>query len=380
MNLTIMRQIEDEFAILKDKEGVVCVTTQNYQDLITAFLTKKMAKNSTVVFVQTGFENDGSVEKVNEFFKQNDIKTETLDAKVYFKAFVGKKTVEEKLDYYNGAVTTILEKLSTEMNAKTIVAGNIFSPSFEDGLYQGLSKNAEKKISGTSIYTPLADSSLNHITQLFTRMKPSMGLPTYPFSRVGLVSQCIGLVTEEKMNVVRETDKAVEEILGGFVPGRYFFTAVADNIKVKPKDRSLLESIVYNSFRNLNTVFTDISESVDLVPSMTGWGRFLLINVKDDSGEQFMPNNSTLLTLQEKILSVSKQTRVGYCISSGNAEGKYLIVLRYFESTDFNVAIPSSQNWNRLLGVGRKIVETNKDIVGCYIDLSTKPPAKIGYL
>jgi GMP synthase PP-ATPase subunit len=293
---------------------------------------------------------------------------------------VGKKTFEEKMEHYSDAIASVLKKLSAELDAKTVVAGNIFSPSFEDGLHQGLVKHAQRKIGDTLVYSPLIGKSLNHVTQLFTRMKPSMGLPTYPFSRVGLVSQCIGLVTEEKMDVIKAADKTVEETLGGFVPGRYFFTAVADNIKTRPKDRSLLESIVYNSFRNLNTVFTDIGESVDLVPSMTGWGRFLLINVKDDSGEQFMPNNSTLLTLQEKILSASKQTRVGYCISSGNTEGKYLIVLRYFESTDFNVAIPSSQNWNRLLGVGRKIVQSNDEVAGCYIDLSTKPPAKIGYL
>ncbi len=368
------------FEHLGKKEKVLCVVTQSYQDLVTAYLAQKWAKDNEIVFLNTGFEDQDFTSAIHEFFRVNGLLVKTIDARQDFKPLLRARTVEEKIASYAEAVKGVLAKLSAKYRARTLVAGNILSPSFEEPVPTTPPRTMRFKSGTTTMYCPLAGRSLGSLARIFAGLEASFALPFYPMSRIGLASQCVGQVSQEKMDLARVADRRVEKAIGGSVPGRYYFTAIGDNTKTKPKDKSQIENVVYNSFRNVGTVFSEISELCEPVPCINGWGRMLLINAKDDTGELFIPSNVALASLQERVSITSRLTRIGYCIATGNPEGKYIALLRHFESTDFNVAVPSSRNWSLIPKIGEELVSLNNQISACYLDISTKPPAKIGYI
>ncbi|MCL5788275.1 MAG: hypothetical protein M1357_00465 [Candidatus Marsarchaeota archaeon] len=374
--MSLVQAIESYFSDTVFDRPVVNVATQNYEDLVSAFFAQKLNAKATTVFLRTGFENNGSLEMIKEFAASCGWHYQVFDASENFSLMHRKVARQDKYDAYHKAMHKTLEQVGSRFRSSTLISGDLFSPSFED------TSSGERcvKLSGVKVHTPLCNKPLSALNQVINQMGLDRHLPVYPLSRVGLASQCIGEITQEKVDLAAKGDELVQSTMGGPVPGRHSFTAVADSKKVRPRDKSLMENTVYNSFKNINTFFTDIFELEDSVPTGKTDGRMLLINVKDDAGDQFIPNSAMVMALQQRMASLDHNTRVGYCLSSGNPDGRYVMIVRYFESLDFRVAIPSTRNWNKLQEAAKKIVEENNEVSSCFVDLSTKPPAKVGYL
>ncbi|MEM3670304.1 MAG: hypothetical protein QW767_00965 [Thermoprotei archaeon] len=374
--LSLAKSVEKNLGDALSRKSVVSVATQNYEDLMAAFISHKLNSKVSTVFLRTGLENKGSLERIKEFADSCGWQYDTFDASSCFEPLAKAVTYSEKVDAYRSAVVTALEQIGVRYKSSALVSGNLLSPSFEEGA----DHSKYVRLNKVSVHTPLSGHSLPVLNQFLGEMGLSQHLSVYSLSRAGVAAQCIGEVSQEKVNILSEADDAVRSALGGLVPGRHSFTAVADNRKVKPRDKSLIENLVYNSFKSINTFFTDIGSLEEQVPTAGSAGRMLLVNVKDDMGEQFIPNSATVMALQHKMLTIDQNTRVGYCIASGNPEGRYILIMRHFESIDFKVAVPSERNWNKLQEAAKKMLSSNSDLAACYVDLSTKPPAKVGYI
>lgn len=182
---------------------------------------KAIGENLTSVYIDSGLMREGETDLLREVFKENyQMEVQVVDAKDEFlRALKGITDPEEKRMAIGKTFIEILEKEAKKLGAKFLVQGTIYPDVIES---KG-SKHAEKIKSHHNVGGLPEEMNLTLVEPLRTFYKDEvrnigsiLALPDsitrrQPFPGPGLAVRIIGEVTEEKLEILRKSDKIVQE-------------------------------------------------------------------------------------------------------------------------------------------------------------------------
>ncbi|MBN2489096.1 MAG: glutamine-hydrolyzing GMP synthase subunit GuaA [Methanosarcinaceae archaeon] len=189
------------------------------------------------IYIDTGLMRKGETERIKEIFA--DMNLQVVHAKDRFLAALkGLEDPEEKRKAVGEAFIRAFEEEARELEAEYLIQGTIYPDRIESegGIKShhnvgGLPSVIEFK----GIVEPIDDLYKDEVREVAR----ALGLPDeisnrMPFPGPGLSVRIIGMVTEEKLDVVREANAIVEEeLLETFHPWQTFAAVLGKGTGVK---------------------------------------------------------------------------------------------------------------------------------------------------
>ncbi len=203
-------------------EKVISALSGGVDSSVASLLVyKAIGENLTSIYIDSGLMREGETDLLREVFKENyQMEVQVVEAKDEFlKALKGITDPEEKRMAIGKTFIEVLEKEAKKLNAKFLVQGTIYPDVIES---KG-SKHSEKIKSHHNVGGLPEEMSLTLVEPLRTFYKDEvreigriLTLPgsitgRQPFPGPGLAVRIIGEVTEEKLEILRKSDKIVQE-------------------------------------------------------------------------------------------------------------------------------------------------------------------------
>jgi len=187
----------------------------------TALAAKALNEKLTAVYVDHGFMREGETEAIRETFSKFKINFIVADAQERFiKKLQGETDPERKRKIIGEEFIRVFEEYAIKSGAQYLIQGTIYP----DRIESGFRKNSDKikshhnvaglpeKIEFKKILEPLRDLYKDEVR----KVAKMLGLPNelvyrQPFPGPGLAVRIIGPLTEEKVRVVKHSDKIVRD-------------------------------------------------------------------------------------------------------------------------------------------------------------------------
>lgn len=188
------------------------------------------------VFIDTGVMREGEPEMVVQSFKKIGVTVYLIEAQAeFFKAFKGIIDPEEKRKTFRDTFYSVLGRAVKESGAKFLLQGTIAADISETRRGVKTQHNILEQIGidpqsyGFQVIEPLRDLYKDGVREVAR----TLGLPQEIFNRMpfpgpGLATRIIGEVTPERVTVVREAVKIVEEEVGPLKPFQAFAVLLND--------------------------------------------------------------------------------------------------------------------------------------------------------
>jgi len=188
------------------------------------------------VFIDTGVMREGEPEMVAQSFKKIGVTVYLIEAQAeFFKAFKGIIGPEEKRKTFRDTFYSVLGRAVKESGAKFLLQGTIAADISETRRGVKTQHNIleqigiDPQIYGFQVIEPLRDLYKDGVREVAR----TLGLPQEIFNRMpfpgpGLATRIIGEVTPERVTVVREAVKIVEEEVGPLKPFQAFAVLLND--------------------------------------------------------------------------------------------------------------------------------------------------------
>jgi GMP synthase (glutamine-hydrolysing) len=187
----------------------------------TALAARALNEKLTAVYVDHGFMREGETEAIRETFGK--FKINFIVAQVperFMKKLEGVTDPESKRKIIGEEFIRVFEEIAIQTDAQYLIQGTIYS----DIVESGVSKNSKtikshhnvgglpEKIKFKKILEPLRELYKDEVR----KVAKILGLPEelvnrQPFPGPGLAVRIIGPLTEEKIRVVKRSDKIVRE-------------------------------------------------------------------------------------------------------------------------------------------------------------------------
>ena len=185
----------------------------------TVLVHKAVGGNLVAVFIDDGLRREGEPEFVMKTLRNLDIRARLVDAKEeFFDTFKGKTDAEEKRKAFRDKFYRTLGKVSAEEKIEFIVQGTIRADVIETvkgiksqhNVLEQIGINPE--IYGYRILEPLRELFKPDVR----KVARELGLPKevserMPFPGPALSLRVLGEVTPDKISIVREATRIVEE-------------------------------------------------------------------------------------------------------------------------------------------------------------------------
>jgi GMP synthase (glutamine-hydrolysing) len=187
----------------------------------TALAARALNEKLTAVYVDHGFMREGETQAIQETFSKFKINFIVVEAQERFmKKLYGVTDPEGKRKVIGEEFIRVFEEEAIKSDAQYLIQGTIYP----DIIESGFSKNSEsikshhnvgglpEKIEFKKILEPLRDLYKDDVR----KVAKMLGLPNdlvnrQPFPGPGLAVRIIGLLTEEKVRIVKRSDKIVRE-------------------------------------------------------------------------------------------------------------------------------------------------------------------------
>jgi GMP synthase PP-ATPase subunit len=330
------------------------------------FLASRTGHDVRAVYVDTGLMRPGEDRETSKQMAEK--------AKAEFIVADAREIVKKKLKDHPLA----RHKVSI---VETIISNEVAKVAKQAGkkaiVWAGRSYNGNSKMA--QVVKPFL--GMNYLSMVRTAKSIDQLNPDarYHVPAAGLSLRSHGLISDEKLNVVKEATSAVDE--GGSIEQRYIpvlFPIVIDEEFRSDHLNPIYEQAVTSVFNLYGASFVGVSTLSRNVDGSDGkYGKVLAIEASDEEGNLIPPNKKLGMIVRERVISSDPGVgRILLKIRKG--EGKLAIVLRAMQTYDLIAAEPYYLP-PRVLS---RICDTLTSRVGpldIYFDITPKPPGAIEF-
>jgi len=221
------------------------------------------------VFIDTGVMRQNEPETVVTEFAGLGVKVNLIDAKdEFFAAFKGLLDPEEKRKAFRNTFYTVLGRAVKACGAKFLLQGTIAADVLETQRGVKTQHNILEQIGidpakyGFAVLEPLKDLYKPQVREV----AKVLGLPEstsqkMPFPGPGLATRVIGEVTPERVEVVRQAVRIVEEEVGPLKPFQCFAVLLSDRATgLREEKRAFGQIIVIRSVESKDAMTAEVTE------------------------------------------------------------------------------------------------------------------------
>lgn len=226
------------------------------------------------VYVDTGFMRKDETEEIKEMLHELGLNlTVVYASERYFKALKGIEEPEEKRKIIGEVFIRIFEEEQEKVGAKYLVQGTIAPDWIESGGGVRDTIKSHHNVGGLPedmsliVVEPLRDLYKDEVREVGHELKISSS-DRQPFPGPGLAIRCLGELTEERVEIVRESCAIVEEELelaaknGEIeIPWQYFAALLpVKSVGVHGDVRAYGETVVVRAVQSLDGMSARYSE------------------------------------------------------------------------------------------------------------------------
>ncbi len=221
----IKAAVDETKRIIGQHKAIVALSGGIDSSTVTALAAKALGKNLTAVFVDHGFMREGEPEFVERTFNNMDIDFVAVKAeKQFLQKLKNISDPEEKRKIVGAEFIRVFEAEAKKVGAKFLIQGTIYPDRIESGFRKFSDKikthhnvaGLPTKMEFKGIVEPLRDLYKDEVRQVAKKL----GLPNeivwrQPFPGPGLAVRVTGIVTKEKVEVLKKADKIVTDEIEG---------------------------------------------------------------------------------------------------------------------------------------------------------------------
>ncbi len=361
---TIRETVRDRFAVSAVSGGV---------DSAVATIIAWLALNDALrpVFIDTGYMRLGEVEWVRDLYGRMGLEIDVIDAREeFYRATSGVCDAEEKRKVMREVFYKVLSGYARSVGASFIVQGTIAPDWIEtvggiktqhNVLYQIGIKPEERY--GVTIIEPIANLYKSQV-RILARY---LGIPEeiyrrQPFPGPGLLVRCVGCCSREKLAILKEATRVVEEKLENLGISQYFAAILS-----KAVESSIEVPEVFSRYR----VFSFKERATGVKGDVRAYGRILGLG---GGLEDLYARRAELL---REFNLLRDYTRLLLLVGEGGGEG-YAIAIRAVTTEDFMTADVFDIGVDRLREVSEALLKIG-GVSQVFYDITPKPPATIEF-
>ncbi|MEK9175098.1 MAG: glutamine-hydrolyzing GMP synthase, partial [Patescibacteria group bacterium] len=221
---TIVAQnlIKETRDVIGNEKAIIGLSGGVDSSVATALVGKAIGKKLVAVYVDTGLMRDGETKFIESAFRKKKLNLKIIRAeKQFFHALKEVSSPEQKRKIIGKLFADIFYAIAKKELATFLIQGTIYSDRIESGLTKhsskikshhnvgGLPKNLQMKL-----YEPLKDLYKDEVRKIASELGLPKKITTRQvFPGPGLAVRIIGEITPERVKIVRQAGKIIEEEL-----------------------------------------------------------------------------------------------------------------------------------------------------------------------
>lgn len=220
--LVAQNLIHETREVIGDEKAIIGLSGGVDSSVAAALVGKAIGKKLIAVYVDTGLMRDRETEFIERTFRKKNLNLKIVRAeKEFLRALKGVSSPEKKRKIIGKLFADIFCGVAQKERASFLIQGTIYSDRIESGLTKHSSKiKSHHNVGGLPknlklrLYEPLKDLYKDEVRKLAREL----GLPKeitirQVFPGPGLAVRIIGEVTPERVKIVRQAGKIIEEEL-----------------------------------------------------------------------------------------------------------------------------------------------------------------------
>ncbi|MGD2200697.1 MAG: ATP-binding protein [Candidatus Bathyarchaeota archaeon] len=390
VDIFVKSQIEIIRETLGGEKALVAVSGGVDSTVSALLVHKAIGDNLVCVFIDDNFMRQSEPENVRAMLSSSPLNLPVNilgERDRFMRALAGLEDAEEKRKAFRETFYQTLSDASRAEGCQYLVQGTIKADIEETAGGIKTQHNILEQIGidpverfGFTVIEPIASLYKYQVREVARYLGAPTGVSErQPFPGPGLSVRVVGLITEEKLQLLKIATEVVEERFAEHKPAQYFAAIMSgETVEPPPELWGMVANALDVNERHVNIRYLK-ERGTGMFEGNRTYGNVAVFSVEEgDSGAENLGYDE-LERAREAIQSSQQDiSRVLYGVAGRDEDG-YYISMRAVETQDFLTAEISKIPLETLNKSAWEILEACPRVSKVFYDVTPKPPATVEY-